>query len=258
MHQTQLFVSYCTKTRAAADRFPTQIGENFGFCVRQQSGEGLLGIGSFDCPRNTRGDGMKQPRQTPARRETNDSAALAAHCARKLLDLRAHTQETQKQLAQRLRMTESMISRLERGDHVPSLKTLCRIADAFGRHLEMCSTSMSTPMPMASVIPILTAMIRTTRMITGTTNDLRTEALLVGAVAVVGVLHTIVPDHWVPITLIARQQAWSKGETARASLQAATGHVLSHCLLPQSYGWPGWHSQSAFSVKSSTRFRAWR
>jgi transcriptional regulator with XRE-family HTH domain len=34
-------------------------------------------------------------------------------------------------------MTESMISRLERGDHVPSLKTLCRIADAFGRHLEI-------------------------------------------------------------------------------------------------------------------------
>ena len=29
--------------------------------------------------------------------------------------------------------------------------------------------------------------------------------LLVGAVATVGVLHTIVPDHWVPITLIARQ-----------------------------------------------------
>jgi hypothetical protein len=57
------------------------------------------------------------------------------------------------------------------------------------------------------------------------------EALLVGAVAVVGVLHTIVPDHWVPITLIARQQAWSKGETARASLQAATGHVLSTLLI---------------------------
>ena len=34
-------------------------------------------------------------------------------------------------------MTESMISRLERGDHVPSLKTLCRIADAFGRRLEI-------------------------------------------------------------------------------------------------------------------------
>jgi transcriptional regulator with XRE-family HTH domain len=71
------------------------------------------------------------------RRRFNDSAALAAHCAHQLLELRAHTGETQKQLAERLEMTESMISRLERGDHVPSLKTLCRIADAFGRQLEI-------------------------------------------------------------------------------------------------------------------------
>src|SRR5260221_6907082 len=57
------------------------------------------------------------------------------------------------------------------------------------------------------------------------------ELLLVGAVAAVGVLHTIVPDHWVPITLIARQRGWSKAETARASLQAGTGHVLSTLLI---------------------------
>ena len=43
----------------------------------------------------------------------------------------------------------------------------------------------------------------------------------------VGVLHTIVPDHWVPITLIARQRGWSKGETARAAFQAGIGHVVS-------------------------------
>jgi transcriptional regulator with XRE-family HTH domain len=77
------------------------------------------------------------PRKTAPRRGSNDGAALAAQCARKLLELRTHTGETQKTLATRLRMTESMISRLERGDHVPSLKTLCRIADAFGRHLEI-------------------------------------------------------------------------------------------------------------------------
>ncbi|HZB92425.1 MAG TPA: hypothetical protein VE397_13345 [Stellaceae bacterium] len=53
------------------------------------------------------------------------------------------------------------------------------------------------------------------------------QVLLVGAVAVVGVLHTVVPDHWVPITLIARQRGWTKAETARASLQAGAGHVLS-------------------------------
>ena len=67
----------------------------------------------------------------------NDSIAIAAQCAQRLLELRVHTGETQKQLATRLRMTESMISRLERGDHVPSLRTLCRIADAFGRRLEI-------------------------------------------------------------------------------------------------------------------------
>jgi nickel/cobalt transporter (NicO) family protein len=53
------------------------------------------------------------------------------------------------------------------------------------------------------------------------------ELLLVGTVAVVGVLHTIVPDHWVPITLIARQRGWSQTETAIASLKAGIGHVLS-------------------------------
>jgi hypothetical protein len=53
------------------------------------------------------------------------------------------------------------------------------------------------------------------------------EWLLIGAVATVGVLHTIVPDHWVPITLIARQRGWSPAQTARASLLAGTGHILS-------------------------------
>jgi hypothetical protein len=43
--------------------------------------------------------------------------------------------------------------------------------------------------------------------------------LLAAAVAAMGVLHTIVPDHWVPITLMARQRGWSRAETARAALQ---------------------------------------
>jgi transcriptional regulator with XRE-family HTH domain len=71
------------------------------------------------------------------RRAANDRTALAAGCARKLLELRSGAGETQRQLAWRLGMTESMISRLERGDHVPSLGTLCRIADAFGRRIEI-------------------------------------------------------------------------------------------------------------------------
>ncbi len=57
------------------------------------------------------------------------------------------------------------------------------------------------------------------------------ELLLVGAVATVGVLHTMVPDHWVPITLIARQQGWTKMQTASAALKAGTGHLLSTLLI---------------------------
>jgi hypothetical protein len=57
------------------------------------------------------------------------------------------------------------------------------------------------------------------------------QFLLVAAVAAVGVLHTMVPDHWVPLTLFARQRGWSKGETAWRALQAGTGHVLSTLAL---------------------------
>lgn len=51
--------------------------------------------------------------------------------------------------------------------------------------------------------------------------------LLIGAVLTVGVLHTLVPDHWVPITVMARQQRWSTRQTARAALGAGLGHALS-------------------------------
>lgn len=59
--------------------------------------------------------------------------------------------------------------------------------------------------------------------------NLGPQLLLVGAIAAVGVLHTIVPDHWVPVTLIARQRGWSKGETARASFQAGSDTCSRPC-----------------------------
>jgi len=70
-------------------------------------------------------------------RTPNNAEATAAECARTLLQLRAGAGETQLQLAKRLRMTESMVSRLESGQHTPNLRTLCRIADVFGRRLEI-------------------------------------------------------------------------------------------------------------------------
>jgi hypothetical protein len=64
--------------------------------------------------------------------------------------------------------------------------------------------------------------------------------VLVGAVAAVGVLHTIVPDHWVPITLIARQRGWSMffaagkygvGLIALMALVSAASTIATYMLL---------------------------
>lgn len=53
------------------------------------------------------------------------------------------------------------------------------------------------------------------------------ELLLVGAVVAVGILHTLVPDHWLPIAVIARQFRWTRMRTARAAAVAGIGHTLS-------------------------------
>jgi hypothetical protein len=52
-------------------------------------------------------------------------------------------------------------------------------------------------------------------------------AVLIGAVIAVGVLHTLVPDHWLPIALIARQRGWSRARTAGAAAVAGLGHTVS-------------------------------
>lgn len=58
-----------------------------------------------------------------------------------------------------------------------------------------------------------------------------TAPLLIATVAAVGVLHTLVPDHWAPIVVIARQQGWSVLRTARTAAIAGFGHVMSTLVL---------------------------
>src|SRR5579863_6037270 len=58
-----------------------------------------------------------------------------------------------------------------------------------------------------------------------------TAWVLVVAVAAVGVLHTLVPDHWGPIVVVARQQGWSRLQTARAAALAGFGHVSSTLIF---------------------------
>ncbi len=57
------------------------------------------------------------------------------------------------------------------------------------------------------------------------------SAALVFTVAAVGVLHTIVPDHWGPIVVVARERGWSVVQTARAAAIAGVGHVTTTLIL---------------------------
>lgn len=71
------------------------------------------------------------------------------------------------------------------------------------------------------------------------------QALLLLAVVAVGVLHTIVPDHWAPIALMARQRGWSREQTARAAFGAGLGHTLSTLAI----GLVVWVAGLAFALR---------
>ncbi len=71
------------------------------------------------------------------------------------------------------------------------------------------------------------------------------QILLLVAVAAVGVFHTIVPDHWLPITLLARQEGWTRRETARAAAGAGLGHSLSTLAI----GFVIWLAGAALAAK---------
>jgi nickel/cobalt transporter (NicO) family protein len=55
--------------------------------------------------------------------------------------------------------------------------------------------------------------------------------LLLGAAAIVAILHSILPDHWVPLAIVARTQRWSLLRVARVSALASAGHVIASLAL---------------------------
>lgn len=55
--------------------------------------------------------------------------------------------------------------------------------------------------------------------------------LLVLTVAAVGVFHTMVPDHWLPIAVLARSRGWTSARTGRGAALAGLGHVASTLAL---------------------------
>lgn len=54
--------------------------------------------------------------------------------------------------------------------------------------------------------------------------------LMLGAAAV-GIVHSVLPDHWVPLAVVAHTQRWSMARLARVTTLAAGGHVLTSVVL---------------------------
>jgi hypothetical protein len=54
--------------------------------------------------------------------------------------------------------------------------------------------------------------------------------LVLGAVTV-AVVHSVLPDHWVPIAVVGRTQGWTLVRVARVSGLASAGHVLASLVL---------------------------
>src|SRR5215472_14784491 len=63
--------------------------------------------------------------------------------------------------------------------------------------------------------------------------------LLLVAAGVVAILHSIMPDHWVPLAVIARTQRWSMLHVMRVTLLASLGHVITSLILGGIIAWIG-------------------
>jgi hypothetical protein len=51
------------------------------------------------------------------------------------------------------------------------------------------------------------------------------------AAITIGALHSLAPDHWVPIAAVARARSWSRSRAARVAFFCGLGHVTVSMLL---------------------------
>ncbi len=65
----------------------------------------------------------------------------------------------------------------------------------------------------------------------GSLTGLGAGAAIALTAAVVGSLHTLAPDHWVPFAALARAQGWSARRTARITMLCGFGHVTTSVVL---------------------------
>lgn len=73
--------------------------------------------------------------------------------------------------------------------------------------------------------------------------------LLIIAAGTVGFLHSILPDHWVPLAVVARTQRWSIAHVARISFLASVGHVMTSLIIAGIIAAVGLQFRAAFETQ---------
>lgn len=73
--------------------------------------------------------------------------------------------------------------------------------------------------------------------------------LLLVAAGTVGFLHSILPDHWVPLAVVGRTQRWSIVHVARMSFLASVGHVLTSLVIAAIIAAVGLQFRHAFETQ---------
>jgi ribosome-binding protein aMBF1 (putative translation factor) len=87
--------------------------------------------------RKTWSDLRRRRLEKPAARAGYQDAQLAYELGRQVRDLREAHGLSQRELAERMHTTQSVIARLEAGGSKPSLSTLERVAKAFGASIDI-------------------------------------------------------------------------------------------------------------------------
>lgn len=73
--------------------------------------------------------------------------------------------------------------------------------------------------------------------------------LLIFAAGTVGFLHSILPDHWVPLAVVARTQRWTLAHVARISFLASVGHVVTSLVIAGIIAAVGLRFRSTFETQ---------
>ena len=79
----------------------------------------------------------KYGKEGTAERAKFDEEAYSFYTSQILLDARKEAKVTQSELAERINVTKSYISRIEKGVMTPSVATFYRIMNALGRRVEV-------------------------------------------------------------------------------------------------------------------------